>query len=113
MPKAAINLYTSDASVQQFRSFTDLLGENLDRPVHLRPLSELPQPDKQGKQRLRTELVEVQAMLSEVLHQLAVGEQDPHRYAAELTLLHHDRQHYQQRLQALGAQLEEGGESDA
>lgn len=112
MPKLPISLYTSAASVPAFQSFTDLLGENLDQPVDLKPLDELPAPDQTRKQRLRLELAGLQELRDTVLHCIQVGETDPARFASDLVSMRCDRDQYEFRIEAIEQQLMKGGQSN-
>ncbi|SHL87085.1 hypothetical protein [Hymenobacter psychrotolerans] len=106
----AITLYTSDASVQQFRAFGDVLSRQLAQPVHLRPLSELPPPNPlRRQQQLRAELGTLQAQLDSVDYLLTVGQSEPRRYEQELTLLRQDRTRIEGVMAGVEQQLREAG----
>jgi hypothetical protein len=105
----SINLYASLPHSPAARALADLLRVDTCQPVYLRPLSELPAPDKQHlmRQRLRNERIGLRAQLDSVCYLITLGEQRPYHYGEELTVLRADRDRYQTRLLTIGRELGE------
>ena len=75
-----INVYTSNPADQGLVGFVLALGHNLQRPVRLLPLSQLPAPDPLRRQALRVEhaeLLEAIALAEHFLRLYARGERQP------------------------------------
>lgn len=75
-----INVYTSNPTDQGLVGFALALGHNLQRPVRLLPLAQLPAPDPLRRQALRVEhaeLLEAIALAEHFLGQYQRGERQP------------------------------------
>jgi hypothetical protein len=106
-------LYTSETASPGVALLASLMETEHGRPVHIRPLSEMPAADRQRptRQQLLTERADVAACLSSIEQLLAQAQADPHRYADQAALLRQDRDRHQVRRQELNRLLgqEEGG----
>ncbi|MBJ6109460.1 hypothetical protein JAO73_10575 [Hymenobacter sp. BT523] len=65
-----INVYTSNPADQGLAGFALALGQNLQRPVRLLPLSRLPAPDPLRRQALRVERAELLDSIARAEHEL-------------------------------------------
>lgn len=110
---AMLTLYTGAPASQGAQAYAAYLELYHGCTVRLRPLSDLPPPDRRRPtaQQLRTERADVAAMLHTLAHAIAIGEQEPHRFVDSLVTLRYDQARHQGRLavldRALGA--EKGG----
>jgi len=103
-------VYTSQPASLGMATF--LMAVHLAHDVAIRPLSELPRPDSQRRQNLRTERVELRKAVQLTEHFLAqyrAGERQPD--ADNENGLRRDLEHLQSRLRVVEAVLstEQGG----
>lgn len=105
MDQQPIRVYTSDRAVQEFISFVNVLSENLEQPVQLHGLSELPAPNLSRRQQKRAELVGLRAQLEAVLYFIGLVEQRANRFPDSLVALRRERDDYELRILTLEQEL--------